>query len=161
MNPSIELRIKTMIRALTEIIIPAVDQNNSLAQEQAGLLVGHLNVLLAHQGREHLMRNVEHEALKELGTALVAESDGGDVTMAASASLNEHIKHSDIDSLAHAIEKLVVDAGVDGSDAFKSVCNTLVIQHARAETLRARIWFKAIGFDHDPGTLPEIDELFR
>ena len=37
MNPSIELRIKTMIRALTEVIIPAVDPNNSLAQEQARL----------------------------------------------------------------------------------------------------------------------------
>ena len=54
MNPSIELRIKTMVRALTEIIIPAIDRDNSLAQEQAGLLIGHLHVLLPPGGTSHV-----------------------------------------------------------------------------------------------------------
>ena len=161
MNPSIELRIKTMIRALTEVIIPAVDPNNSLAQEQAGLLVGHLNVLLQHQERERIMFEVEHEALIRLAAALIEASSGGDDTLSATSRLKKLVGNADTDTLSHAIESLVIDAGVDGSDAFKRTCETLVVQHARDETLRARVWFKAMGFDHDPDALPDIDSLFK
>ena len=161
MNPSIELRIRTMIRALTEIIMPAVDKDNSLAQEQAGLLVGHLNVLLEHQGREEMICEVEHSALKRLANALIDASDGGNVTKAATSRLQALADDSDTNTLSQAIEALIIDAGIDGSASFKNVCDNLVIEHAREETLRARIWFKGMGFDHNPAVLPDIDSLFE
>ena len=52
MNPSIELRLRTMIRAVTEVILPAVNPHDSLAQEQAQLLIGHLHALLQHHAHE-------------------------------------------------------------------------------------------------------------
>ena len=45
MNPSIDLRIRSMLRALQETVIPALDPSDALAREQAGLLVGHLHAL--------------------------------------------------------------------------------------------------------------------
>ena len=161
MNPSVELRLRTMIRALNETIIPAVDPNDSLAQEQAGLLLGHLHVLLQHHGREQKVCDNEHEALKKLALALIESSDGGDVTEAATKRLRQLVNDGDIDSLSHAVEALIVDAGTDGSEAFKKTCDALVIQHGREATLRSRIWFKSMGFDHDPDSLPEIDSLFE
>jgi hypothetical protein len=161
MNPSIELRIKTMVRALTEIIIPAIDRDNSLAQEQAGLLIGHLHVLLQHEGREHLICEIERKGLKQLADDLLAASHGGEATSAAAARLKALPDDVDTNTLSHAIEALIIDAGIDGSDTFKQTCDTLVIKHAREETRRARVWFKAIGFDHDPDALPDIDSLFQ
>ena len=129
MNPTIELRVKTMIRALNEIIIPAVDENNALAKEQAGLLVGHLQALLLHEGRENEMRERERTALKNLARVLVEASDGGAATKAASKRLAELPADADTDSLSHAIEALVIDAGIDGSETFKRTCDKWVIAH--------------------------------
>lgn len=159
MNPSIELRIRTMIRALTESIIPAVDPENSLAQEQANLLLGHLHVLLQHEGREKTMCDVEQADLKQLAGALVEASSGGSMTAAATARVRNLPDGTDTDTLSHAIEALIIDSGIDGSEAFKCSCDTLVLEHSREATRRSRIWFKSMGFDHDPDALPDIDLL--
>ena len=159
MNPTIELRVRTMIRALNEIIIPAIDPNNSLAQEQAGLLLGHLSVFLEHEGREQTICEIERAGLAELANALLKVCEGGEATNAASERLRN--LGDDIDTLSHAIESLVIDAGIDGSDAFKRSCDELVLKHAREATLQSRIWFKSMGFDHDPEVLPGIDSLFK
>jgi hypothetical protein len=158
MNPTIELRLRTMIRALNETIIPAVDPNDSLAQEQAGLLLGHLHVLLQHEGQEKAVSDVEHAALKELADTLIHASSGGSATAAAT----EHVRQlldEDTDTLSHAIEALIIDAGIDGSDGFKATCDSLVIEHGREATRRSRIWFKSMGFDHEPDAIPEIGSL--
>lgn len=52
MIPSTELRLQTMMRAMTESILPALDPKDSLAQEQAGLMMGHINALLQQAGQE-------------------------------------------------------------------------------------------------------------
>jgi len=161
MNPSIKLRIHTMIRALNEAIIPAVDPGNALAQEQANLLVGHLHVLLQHEGREQLICEVEHTELMRLGSALVEASRGGSATAAATARVRNLPKDVDTDTLSHAIEALIIDSGIDGDDAFKRACDKLVIEHGREATRRSRVWFKSMGFDHDPDALPDIDSLFE
>lgn len=160
MNPSIELRIHTMIRALTESIIPAVDPENSLACEQANLLLGHLHVLLQHEGREKTICDIERACLIQLAGALVDASSGGSATVAATARVRNLSDDVDTDTLSHAIEALIIDSGIDGSEAFKRTCDTLVVEHAREATRRSRIWFKPMGFDHDPEALPDIDSLF-
>ena len=160
MNPSIELRIHTMIRALTESIIPAVDLEDSLACEQANLLLGHLHVLLQHNGLEKRICDIEHADLKLLANALIDASSGGSATAAATTRLRDLPIDADTDTLSHAIEALIIDSGIDGSEAFKRASDTLVLEHARESTRRSRIWFKSMGFDHDPGALPDIDSLF-
>jgi hypothetical protein len=161
MNPSIELRLRTMIRAMNEIIIPAVDGGDSLAQEQARLLLGHLHVLLQHEGREQAMCDIERSDLQRLASALVEASSGGSATAAATARVQNLPDDVDTDGLSHAIEALIIDSGSDGSEAFKRACDTLVIAHGRAATRRSRTWFKSMGFDHDPDALGDIDSLFR
>lgn len=47
MTPDIDLRISTMVRAMEEVVMPAVDTHNGLAREQAALLVGQLKLLAA------------------------------------------------------------------------------------------------------------------
>ena len=160
MNPSIELRIRTMMRALTEVIIPAIDSQNPLAMEQANLLLGHLQVLNQHQGREKQIEEIEHSALNELSHSLVEVCDGGHTTSAALSTIRELPQGVNTDELAHAIEELVISIGVDGSIPCKRKCKKLVIEHARSSVLRARIWFKSMNFDHNPDVLPSTESLF-
>ena len=85
----------------------------------------------------------------------------GDATAAATKRLRDLPDDVDIDTLSHAVEALIIEAGVDGSDGFKRACDRLVIEHAREDMQRSRVWFKAMGFDHDPNALPGIDSLFE
>ena len=45
MRPSFDLRLQTMMKAMTEVVLPAVDPDNSAAVEQANLVIGSLNLL--------------------------------------------------------------------------------------------------------------------
>ncbi len=51
MTPSIDLRVATLIRAVEDVIAPAIDQTNHLAKEQTALLVGQLKLLAAQWNR--------------------------------------------------------------------------------------------------------------
>ena len=45
MQPSFDLRIHTMIKAMKEVVIPAITPGNSAALEQAGLVAASLNLI--------------------------------------------------------------------------------------------------------------------
>ena len=161
MNPSIELRIRTMIRAMSDIIIPAIDREAPLAQEQAGLLLGHLQVLLQHEGREQQIDKIEHAALEQLAQALLHCCRGGQMTTSAADLIRSLPQDVDTDTLSHAVESLIIQAGIDGAEDFKRDCDELVLDYARQETLRSRVWFKSMNFDHSPESLGDIESLLN
>ena len=45
MNPDIDLRLQSMLKALTDVIVPALPAQERMAREQAGLLIGHLQII--------------------------------------------------------------------------------------------------------------------
>lgn len=159
MNPSIELRLRTMIRAITEVIMPAVDPQDSLAREQTQLLLGHLHALLQQHAHEARMDTLEQRELSDLAQTLTAASAGGPETMRVSATLRALPPDTPTNVLAHAVEALLIASGEDGSEPFQRESAALVLDHARAAALRGRAWFKPMGFDPTPERLPAIDAL--
>lgn len=157
MNPSIELRLRSMIRAITETILPAVDPGNSLAQEQTRLLLGHLHALLlqhAHAGE--IAQLVKRDA-ERLANDLLREVRGGPQTMGAALHLRAALAGTG--SIAHAVEQLLVASGVDGDPVFVDFSERTVLDYSRSQASRGRAWFKAMGFDSAPDTLPDIPAL--
>jgi hypothetical protein len=159
MIPSPELRLRTMMRSLTEVILPSLDQNNALAQEQGRLLLGHLHALLLQQPHAQRVERVDARALENLGQRLIDACAGGPITMAAAARVTAAITSGDHATLSHAIERLIVDSALDGSPAFLRTAEALVLADAKATSLRGRTWFKPMGFDADPDSLPDISTL--
>jgi hypothetical protein len=159
MNPSIELRLRTMIRAVTEVIAPALDPQDSLAREQSQLLLGHLHALLQQHTHEAGMERLEYHALGELARALTATCAGGPVTTSAAADLRALPPDATTAVIAHAVERLLIASGEDGSETFQRASAALVLDHARESALRGRAWFKPMGFDSSPESLPAIDTL--
>jgi hypothetical protein len=159
MNPSIELRLKTMMRAVTEVILPAVDPNNSLAQEQTRLLLGHLHALLlqhAHAAELGALTRADAEALAR---QLLAQAAGGARTLAAADRLRTALASDESSALNHAVEDLLIASGEDGDPMFVANSTRLVLNYSRAQALHGRAWFKAMGFDSTPGSLPDVPTL--
>jgi len=161
MNPSVDLRIHSMMRALTEVVLPAVDPDNSLAQEQVRLLLGHLHALTLHYRDEARLDEQSLIALETLAHELLAQCAGGAGTLAAAKAVQVALVASDTRELSRAIESLMIASGVDGEPAFQAASAALVMTHARSETWRGRTWFKAMGFDAAPDSLPTIDQLLH
>ena len=86
MTPNIDERLASIIRALTEVVLPHLPPEASLAQEQVHLAVGHLQILRAQ------LDDIPAYELEELedGVALakaLAPINGGPVTTSAQSSL--------------------------------------------------------------------------
>ncbi len=160
MNPSVELRLRTMLRAMNEVILPAIDGDDSLAQEQARLMTGHLQALLAHHAGEGRLAARQRQRLDALAAELLEIADGGPVTRAAGAALAA-ARGSDDPALSLAVERLVIAAGADGSESLRERSRTLVLAHAREQALTGRAWFRPMGFDAAPDALPDIPDLLE
>ena len=158
MNPSVELRLRTMMRAMTEVILPAIDPTNSLAQEQARLLLGHLHALALHAAHEGTIDALEETADRALARALLAAAAGGPHTRAAQLALDTALP-GERRALLQAIEGLLLASGIDGSPEFQRASQQSVLAQARAAATLGRTWFKTMGFDPTPAALPDIQTL--
>ena len=87
MMPSIELRLKTMAKAVQEVILPAIAAGNDLAREQAQLLIAHLALISQHWRHAHTYDALTLDAIKELAERLVVAAQGGEQTANASAAV--------------------------------------------------------------------------
>jgi hypothetical protein len=157
MNPDFDLRLRSMQRALTECVLPALDPADALAQEQARLLLGHLAALRLQQRHAMRLEALEERALLALGRTLIAAAAGGTETARAAARLSHACATAT--AVGGAIEALVLASGRDGSAACAGEIARLVLAHGKAAALRGRAWFAAMGFDAEPEALPDIDEM--
>lgn len=159
MNPSTDLRIRSMMRSMTEVILPAIPAENSLATEQAQLLLGQLAVMLEQKGLEPAMVLREKRSLIDLADSLLEASDGGEKTAKAAKALLAIKDKSSVEALSFAIEELLLASGIDGSEAFKEASHRLVLEHSSITNELNRAWYKGMNFDANPDSLPSIDEL--
>jgi hypothetical protein len=148
-NPSIDLRIRSMQRALTEVVIPALDPGDALAQEQARLVLGHLHALSTQHRHASRVEARESAALRELARELSAAADGGPRTRAAAAAIATLLSNSDDDALADALDALILASGDDGHAAFRSAVTRATLTHAKAAATRGMRYFAAMGFGGD------------
>jgi hypothetical protein len=156
--PSIELRLRSLMRAVSEVILPAIDPANSLAQEQTRLLLGHLHAISLQLGHEAALVEKDDEAARQLACALLASADGGTHTSAAQAVLAFAV-NGERHGLLEAIDAFVLASGVDGSETCRASSQRLVLDAGRAAAWRGRAWFRAMGFEPDPAALPDIPTL--
>ena len=163
MIPRADERIATMVRALTDVVLPAIDPGNSLAQEQARLIVAQL-LVLSGQRDEVLLDRLELGGEIALARDLLAVAAEGARSEAAQAALrnalSEVADRPDDEPVAArgivraGIEALVRAASDDGGEALRQATWTRVLAHASEQAERGRAWFAAAGFDDRPMPAP-------
>lgn len=163
MTPEFDLRLKSMRRALTAVIMPAIERDNQLAQEQAALLVAHLDMIAAQWSRVDAYARLCRDALAELVARI--EVSGGLETIAAGKRLSELAQDRSLapspgfHAMSAALEALVRAVDRDGDPAFRAALHRDVLLYGRDQAARDRSWFIQCGFDVNAGELADIDAI--
>ena len=174
MTPSIELRLQTMIKAMAEIILPAIGPGNDLAREQGQLMIAHLG-LIARQWDKALA--YDSLCLREmicLARKLCEDAAGGPQTTVAatalSALLQGHASGGELPTtlakikevrvaLAAGVDQVVRATEVDSTPTFHAASTKTIMDYAALQAWRDRVWFADAGMDPERADLPSIDEM--
>lgn len=162
MTPSIDIRIATIVRAMEDVVAPAIDPGNSLAREQAALVVGQVRLIAAQWSRSEDYARVcladlagVMADLAPAGGPLTRAAQGGVATaLAAEGRAEAHYKQ-----LMVAADALVRAADADGEPAFRADLRTRLLDFSARQSMRDRSWFAGSGFDLNPDQLQPIDDL--
>lgn len=154
MTPNVDERIASVIRSLSEVILPHLPPEASLAQEQAHLCIGHLQILRAQIDKVPAFEREELDDALGVARELSTKVTGAEHTKAAVTAINSAVAASDGSDVRgerkrvlQAIDTLVKAVSTDGSPEGKSAASRLILQHEAARSLKDRQWFAPFGFD--------------
>jgi hypothetical protein len=154
MIPNIDDRLASVIRALTEVVLPHLPPEASLAQEQVHLSIGHLQILRAQLDAGPGHERGELDDIAALGTELGGGTSGGPATQSALTALAAAVKSADgqdvrgqYKSISQAVETLVRAVASDGDAAAKAALNAIILKHEAVRAQKDREWFAPFGFD--------------
>ena len=154
MTPNVDDRLASVIRALTEVVLPHLPPEASLAQEQVHLSVGHLQILRAQLDVTPAFERDELDDAISIGQALGSAVSGGVQTGKALAALSASVaaaKGSDVrgerKAIHNCIAELVRSVSADGDAAGKAALTRTILEHEQPRAQKDREWFAPFGFD--------------
>ncbi len=168
MNPDIDLRLRSVMKALSDVILPALPAEERLARDQTQLVMGHL-AIIAEQWQYALKFELDNLALscelaRELA-ALNADAGPGD-DLSAALAVATTVSSSDYQAVSHAHRalKAVIDGLLTAGQADTAMPPSMlaaVLRYNQRRAPRERIWHRAAGLDPDAAQLPAIGTLFE
>jgi hypothetical protein len=154
MTPTVDERLASVVRSLTEVILPHLPPEASLAQEQVHLTIGHLQILRAQLDAVPGYEREELDDAVAIGSALAAGVSGGAETGAAVAGLAVAVDAADgadvrgqASAINKAVDALVRAVSVDGGAGAKAALSTIILSHEAKRVEKDRRWFLPFGFD--------------
>ena len=164
-----DLQLQSIIKAMNDIILPAVDADNRLAQEQARLVIATLQLVVKRlpiayrYDRDELGRYLalSRDLLAQVGTSLsdplVSQleqlvSAGADVFERARAEPAE--LEQSVFSLRAAVGDLIQETRTRNDARCRAAVRKLVLAAAKVELGRERALVVDIGFEADPNDMP-------
>lgn len=175
MRPAIQ--IQSMMKSLTDVVLPALDPTNKLAQEQGRLILGMLNLMSKQLPLQYRFDCDELARLTAFASDLQSVAVGGEQTRSALAELEGvHAQARDLldrarvapDSIEQAVRSLRAATGAvvtgvyrDGESNAQHRVEGAVLAMSREQLLRDRAFVAAQGWEPDPAALPPIEDLLR
>ena len=169
-----EIQIQAMIKAMVDVVLPAVDPEQKMAQEQARLVIGTLGLIASRLPVAYRFDRDQLDRYVSLSRELVAldQADGGGQTVSKLESLAE--RGADVLQRARAepseLESTVFDLRAEVSSLLQSLhkssspekwnkVNRLILDASKMEIDRERALVVAMGFEPKPGSIPPIESL--
>ncbi len=169
-----EIQIRAMIKAMVDVVLPAVDPEQKMAQEQARLVIGTLGLIASRLPVAYRFDRDQLDRYVSLSHELVAldKADGGGQTVSKLESLAE--RGADVLQRARAepseLESTVFDLRAEVSSLLQSLhkssspekwnkVNRLILDASKMEIDRERALVVAMGFEPKPGSIPPIESL--
>lgn len=170
-----EVQIQSMIKALTDVVLPAIDPANKLAQEQSRLVIGMLGLMarqlplqfrfdcdeLARLLRfaEDLQHHAGTGAATDRSLARLAEQATAAKAVLARAQAGPDAVLLAVRSLREASGAVVTAAFQEADPAGRARVQESVLSMSEAQLLRDRSWLLSQGWEPDPKAIPPIESL--
>jgi hypothetical protein len=154
MNPSIDDRLASILRAMTDIVLPALPADSSLAREQLQLCIGHLSILRDHVDRAEAFEQEALADVRHLAADLAREAEAGGVVADDLAALRQLIapqpggRRAERERINQGICALLQSPTMR-THALSPRLKSLVIGHEQVRAAKNRQWFAAMGFDRE------------
>lgn len=177
MVPDIALRIQTMLRSMSDTVIPSIPEQESVSREQAYLVMAHLRVIADQIDRGFQFQLAELKDFVTLNLVLSAKATGGVASEACARAAKlcadrarpltelEVPSQSEIDALIlelrQTADDLVKASIADGTQAFRDYVSAAVTDHAKRQLTRERILSRKTGFDADADRLPDAESVLQ
>lgn len=157
-----KLQIQTMIKAMTDVVIPAVDPNNQLACEQAQIVLGMLHLMATRLPWQFDYDLDELARALNLSAEVLEKGRGGSHTQNALLALEQATSDArsilgaatSPETLEHAILELRTQTSaaihalwIDGDPDCRHTIGRAVLDVSKEQIDRERSWFAPQGWD--------------
>jgi len=167
------VRIRSLIRAMQDVVIPSIAPEAQLALEQANLVRQHLSLMLAQADYAYRLQFSElvhfSAMLGELIACLPAAAHSTDLDNAKEllqrAQPSARLRVPDRGELARLTDDVretadrILKAALDHGDATRKQAARIVLDYAARQIARERVAVKTAGFDLDAATLPDLKDV--
>lgn len=172
MQPSFDHRIRTMNKALTEVILPAIDPENKGAVEQLQLVVGSLNLMNEQIDYAHWFEVTDGRSMIAMAER-IAEISGQPIDAATAQAIasvrdagSRHnvtltaVRQANYD-LRETLSAMIACI-LEASDAATHKAVSLaIIEMSEDQTSRERAFVAKTGFDVFPDSLKSIADALE
>jgi hypothetical protein len=172
-----EFQIQTIIKAMIEDVMPALDSTNQLAVQSAQLTIGTLTMIAQHLPLQYRFDCVELGRLVGLAEALSGQASGGARTKEAVTALQKAGRAGSevldraraepgelleaIRSLRDAASIVVRSVYSEGPEASQAAVGKTVLSMSQQQLLVDRSWLLMQGWEPDPGSIPAVETLLK
>lgn len=154
MTPNVDDRLASIIRALTEVVLPHLPPEATLAQEQVHLSVGQLQILRTQLDATPAFEREELDdavaIAKALGNGVSGGTQTGKAQSALAASLAAAIcadVRAERKAIYTCVAALVRAVSADGDAPGKAALTKIILDHEHPRAQKDRQWFAPFGFD--------------
>lgn len=170
-----DIQIKSILKAMNDVVLPAVDPNNKLAQEQARLCMGLLGLMAKQLPLQYRFDCDELARLSAYAAELQKLAKGGQETTAALSTLQQQAGKAEallersrvspqevldaVRGLREATGSLITSVYRDGDSGAQDRVQRATLAMSKEQLLRDRSWVLAQGWEADPKAIPPIEEL--
>ena len=163
MTPDIGSRLQTLISSLSEVVIPAIDQNNATAIEQAQIICASLTLIATQVDYLHPYELISVSALIELNERVCAAAElsvGNEAEFAKAVLAKPLASTLELRLASNALRSRVVDIVASCDKDIAANIQPLVFDYEDAQSLRDRVLVVGTGFDVEADSLPSMAALF-
>lgn len=149
MIPDTDERLASVVRALTDVVLPSLPPEAGLAKEQVQLAIGHLQILRAQLDSILAFEAEELADAAALGGTLAAETNDADLrrTVDAAGLADGAAAVREARKAIHAaIDKTIASC----SAAARPRVGAVILAAETGRAAKDRRWFAPFGFDAAP-----------
>ena len=172
-----QIQIQTIIKAMMEDVIPALDQTNQLAMQSAQLTIGTLTMIAQHLPLEYRYDCDELARLIDAAAKLREQAQGGTQTEQAVLALRAALEggrevldraRAEPAEIVEAVGQLRRATGdtvravyAESEPSVRDAVDATVLEVSKEQLLRDRSWLLMQGWEPDPGAVPAVETLLR